>query len=385
MENEFKTEFAEFASALSTYFQGGMSPEAFTRHLFSNIYSGSVKGTNDAVYMTEDRTFKSYYYGNTNITVLAKKIAGDLDLGTFASILTLKADDSINDLCSTFSQWCPMITESTYQMDIAERFQTIIKNATKAKRKKAASKAKKADEAATEEKHDTSKIGSALVAEVLSICPNDGCAKSLFTRMGGRIEDNYEVVVIDPCQSTEGEGNLIALCPDCAKKYRLLNDPEKIKRMREIKDRFVRIAEMQDIVSQQSVDEEVRSVLSRIKNLPYPQGVDLNYEPVTLKEKIHPSDPGLLAQIKIWVDLYYPDVHAELQDLNKNGKMKFEPFCLQVKLNFLMLNNKGYSQREIYEKLIDWLMNETNGSRHICEIVIAYFVQKCEVFDAISK
>jgi hypothetical protein len=117
-----------------------------------------------------------------------------------------------------------------------------------------------------------------------------------------------------------------------------------------------------------------------VPTLKYPANVDLNYEPAMLKQKISPDYPDLLAAIKIWVNLYYPDVHQILQELNREGKNRFEPFCLSVRQNFLALDEKGHSQWDIYNEMISWLQKQTNQDRHACEIVIAYFVQKCEVF-----
>ena len=378
-----ETEFSEFERALSVYFQRGADPSEFTRELFTHIYKGSINGTDTYVHDMEPRTLKGYYYGEHDITTTAKKISGALDIGVFAEYLKLDADDSVARLCEAFRDTCPDIDESTYEMVLAERFQTIIENAAKPKRKKTLSVLK------TEKVSDTNeyseKYGISLVAEEQSICPNDGCTNSLFIRVNGQIAPDYEVVVIDPSLPVNSEDNLIAMCPDCAKKYRLSVDPDKIRRLQEIKKHFTDIADRQEIVSQQKVVEDVRRVLTKIPDLPFPQGVDLNYEPALLKQKISPDSPDLLAQIKVWVNLHYPDVHETLQELNREGKQRFEPFCHQVRLNYLNLSDKGYSQRQIYEAMIKWLQDATNEDAHACEIVIAYFVQKCEVFDVISK
>ena len=377
-----KTEFSEFAQALSVFYQRDKDLIEFTRDLFAHIYKGSIEGTDAYVHDMEPRTLKGYIYHEHDITTTAKKISGALDIGSFAEYLKLDADDSVMGLCDAFRATCPDIDESTYEIVLAERFQTIIENAAAPKRKKALP-AKKADKA-NDIDYYTEKYDVSLVAEEQSICPNDGCTNSLFMRVGGQIAPNYEVVVIDYSKPVTGEDNLIAMCPDCAKKYKLAADPAKIRRMQEIKKLFIDIADRQEIVSQQKVVEDVRRVLTKIPALPYPKGVDLNYEPAQLKQKISPDSPDLLAQVKVWVNLYYPDVHETLQELNREGKQRFEPFCHQVRLNYLNLNEKGYSQRQIYEAMIKWLQDATNEDAHACEIVIAYFVQKCEVFDVIS-
>ena len=376
------TVFSEFAQTLSVYYNRRNDNIEFTRELFSHIYKGSIDKTDTFIEDMEPRTLKGYYYGEHDITMVAKKISGALDIGEFAEHLKLDSEDSITGLCDAFKCTCPDIDKATYGIVLAERFQVIIQNAATTKRKKALS-AQKADKAESIDSY-ADKYGISLVAEEQSICPSDGCTNSLFLRIDGQIAPDFEVIVIDPSKPVNGEDNLIAMCPDCAKKYKLVSDPLKIHRMQEIKKRFTDIADRQEIVSQQKVVEDVRRVLTKIPKLPYPNGVDLNYEPVSLKQKIRLDSPDLLAQIKMWVNLYYPDVHDTLQELNREGKQRFEPFCHQVRLNYLILNEKGYSQRQIYEELIKWLQVATNEEAHACEIVIAYFVQKCEVFDVIS-
>lgn len=173
------------------------------------------------------------------------------------------------------------------------------------------------------------------------------------------------------------------MCPDCAKKYDLGRNDDSVNRMRAIKDRFLEIASIQETVSEQKLEEDVCRVLQKISNLPSPADVDLNYVPVTISQKV-PSNPELMARIKVWVNLHYPDVHATLQDLNRENKLRFEPFCMQVRLVYLNLKSKGYSQNDIFEGMIKWLMDATNEGYHPCEVVISYFVQKCEVFDVTS-
>lgn len=50
--------------------------------------------------------------------------------------------------------------------------------------------------------------------------------------------------------------------------------------------------------------------------------------------------------------------------------------------------DKSKSQETIYYDIVEWLMHKlslSNDYRTACEIVVAFFVQNCEVFDEISK
>lgn len=209
-----QTEFFEFAQALALYKQKELSPEKFTKELFRNIYIGTINKTSPIIEVMEDRTLRGYFYSQNNITNLAKKISGDLDIGTFAEYISIEADDSAHSLVITFKKWCPGITEDTYGIKIAERFQNIIQTAASTKRKQASSKT--VIPVAKIEDYK-SKSGISLVAEVKSICPNDGSTNPQFIRVAGKVDTHYDVVVIDTKKAVKGEDNLIAMCPDCAK------------------------------------------------------------------------------------------------------------------------------------------------------------------------
>lgn len=134
--NKGKTEFSNFALALTPFFIGAMKPEEFSKELFMNIYLSSTDDDNP-VDETLPRTFKSYYYGDTDISTLAKKICGSLDRVGFAECLYLDADDSISNLCRVFRDECIGIDTHNYGASLANRFEEIITAAAKPKRKKA--------------------------------------------------------------------------------------------------------------------------------------------------------------------------------------------------------------------------------------------------------
>ena len=113
--------------------------------------------------------------------------------------------------------------------------------------------------------------------------------------------------------------------------------------------------------------------------------IPLNYDPVEVKRKIKRDNVPLFIKIQSSVNIYYLYVENLFQQLSKEGQLRFEPFSMQVKLNYWNLRDQGLSQSDIYYKLVDWLAKNTNESKEPCEVIISYFVQKCEVFDVIAE
>ena len=384
-ETEYKTEFEEFAHFLSTFFQGSRSPEQFTKDMFLAIYL--PKEVDHPVDETEDRTYKAYFYGEHDITYLAKKIADSLDPKGFANFVETETDSVIEQICDKLRDYYKDIDENNFGEKTGARFEAIIQTAAKGKRKRKIKATSHSIPAKIQTISDSSqdKYGFYLVSEEGSICPNDGCTRTLFTNENGHLGLLFDVVVIDPDESTEDPRNLIALCPQCAAQYKNFSSPTAILRMKEIKKRFCEQAIDRELLSDQRIQEGVRKVIGKIPQMRPEEPVDLNYDPVMLRKKIEPDNIALYLKTQGHVNYYFNIVHETMQQMGREGILRFKPFCEQVKMNYLELKEKGRDQVTIYRELTDWLQHGTSEERDYCEIVISYFIQKCEVFDAITE
>ena len=59
-----------------------------------------------------------------------------------------------------------------------------------------------------------------------------------------------------------------------------------MRRIQEIKKNLIDSADVREMVADQKIEDGVRRVLEKIPSLPKPPAVDLNYDPVTLRQKI---------------------------------------------------------------------------------------------------
>lgn len=383
-----KTEFEVFAQKIATYFQGDLSPEEFTRTLFEKIYLNPNGDT--LLHDMESRTLRGYFYGEHNITTLAKKINKDLDSQYFEKFIDTETDDTIKGLCDAFADECPGIDNENFKTKIAERFKEIICNAatTKRKRKKTTELVPQSQETtvvATISPSIKEKYGALLVAEERGVCPNDGCSTPLFVNVGGQLGANYEVTFIDPSVPETRMENLIALCPACHSKYITGRTDEQVQRLLHIKKSLVDDYEAKETVSMQKVEDGIRKVLEKIPKMQAPANIDLNYNPVTLRQKIATDNLMLYLKAKTNVNVYYSAVQDAFTELNAERILRYKPFCLQVRMTYMNLSDMGLSQDEIFEKMVDWLQDATHEDRSSCEVIISYFIQKCEVFDAIAE
>lgn len=381
-ENEYKHEFAEFAHILADLFQGNDSPEEFTKAMFKAIYLPVEEDS--PLDDVEDRTYRSYFYDEHDITVLAKKITGSLDPDGFAEFVNTDTDSTVKKLCEEFKKYYPDIDAENYGKRVGARFETIIRNAAAAKRKRRTKKPAgiiPIDSKPQLIETPKDKYGIYLVSEEGSKCPNDGCPHMLYGNVNGRPELIYDVVEIDPDESSDDPNNLIALCPDCAARYRLSRSPLFIYRMRQIKDQVKNDTENFELISDQRIQEGVRRVIEKIPKMKPDTPVDLNYNPGAVRQKIKPEHNLLYMKAKMHVDYYYRPVNDALQEMGREGLLRYKPFCEQVRMNYLMLEEQGRDQPTIYRLLTDWLQSGTNEERDYCEVVISFFIQNCEVFN----
>ena len=227
--------------------------------------------------------------------------------------------------------------------------------------------------------------GVHLLAETKQRCPNDGCFKPLYQDADGKSAFDYTVVQINPKLPRNTVDNLIALCPECARRYMFDINTEKIHRLEDIKLRITILKEALDEMSDEKLVAGVESVLRKISQIPVTQVMELNYSPTEVVKKMDGTDASLFFKIHNFVNKYYPDVETTFIQLEMEGTVDYERFCSQMKYEYKDLAQQGLTQSQIFDKLVTWLAGLTNEETGPCEVVVSFFVQKCEVFDAISK
>lgn len=104
-----------------------------------------------------------------------------------------------------------------------------------------------------------------------------------------------------------------------------------------------------------------------------------------VREKIIGND---LLKIKIewYVVRYYQFIKSVFNQMEREGLLDFDSIAGAIQNSYRRLCLKGYTQEEIFAHLADWIKKKTNStSLPLCEIIVAFFVQNCEVFHAISE
>jgi len=159
-----------------------------------------------------------------------------------------------------------------------------------------------------------------------------------------------------------------------------------ILRMKEIKQNLILESDAMGELAHEKIEKSLRNVLLKVKDLdPADIPDNFNYDPVMVRQKIEKQNKQLYFKIQMNVSAYYSQVDDILRQYGREGVIDFDMFCAQVKVSFQKLKRRQIPQKVIFDNMVKWLVNSTREELESCETVIAYFVQKCEVFDVIAE
>lgn len=137
----------------------------------------------------------------------------------------------------------------------------------------------------------------------------------------------------------------------------------------------------------EDMDEDIIRVLKKlISECNQSELIVLNKNPVAVKNKIPREEAIFRNYIVSLINMYYTVIEEMFKQYQDEGMLRYDLLCsyVKIKYNIYRKNNTEQSHEQIFEFMVQWLKRLTNESSLACSIVIAYFVQNCEVFDDIS-
>ena len=187
-------------------------------------------------------------------------------------------------------------------------------------------------------------------------------------------------------QNSESYENKIALCKDCHSTQDYHTTREDYCRLLQIKKNLLQQEKLQESIKELSVEDGLIDIINKIGNLSYDDITELNYKAVRLCDKFQSSEAALLYKVKGFVDVYYYYIKDLFQGMEESRRFNFTALCSEIHTCFLKMDFDGASQSEIFNALVKWLKEKTGCSSSIwCEIIIAFFIQNCEVFNEITE
>lgn len=229
------------------------------------------------------------------------------------------------------------------------------------------------------------RYGEYLFSESNGYCAFPGCGKRLSVVANGKIAHAYEIVLIDKSKASTID-NLLAVCPQCQATYTLDENNKKLmKELKGIKSVLSDHQQSVDMLESLNLDKGITNVIKKAAKLGEKDLKDASLDPKEIKQKMSPTeDAALYYTVNGYVTVYFRKIKEIMTNLDKRGEIDYEEVQNQIHAIYLRLKKKKKSRIEIFNEIADKIHRVTLQDDIYCKIVVSYFVQSCEVFDAIT-
>lgn len=131
------------------------------------------------------------------------------------------------------------------------------------------------------------------------------------------------------------------------------------------------------------IESDLKVIINGLSKISQSQVIALRTNAIELSNKIEQQNVLLLGKINWLVDAYYYYVEELFKVIGTIRGKKFKVIATEIALKYQKTStDESLNQDQIFDSLVDWLKGVfPDASRIACEIVIAFFVQNCEVFD----
>ena len=229
------------------------------------------------------------------------------------------------------------------------------------------------------------RFGDYLLQETDGYCPFPGCGKQLHIVNGNRTSPLYKVSLIDKTK-TDSIDNLIALCPSCYTTYQLDDSKQVCKELKAAKKILSIHKQSVQLLDNMALEKGIIGVIGKIRDLKQKDLVGASLDPKEIKQKLDPNkDQAIYGIVNYYVNTYFIRVKEIMMSLDKRGIIDYEETQDQMKAFYRNLKKKKLSKAQIFSEIVDKIHRVSLQDNIYCQIVVAYFIQSCEVFDVIAE
>ncbi|WP_049150169.1 ABC-three component system protein [Corynebacterium propinquum] len=182
-----------------------------------------------------------------------------------------------------------------------------------------------------------------------------------------------------------------AVCVKCAKQVStndtLIELPDVVNKLRDIRNRRIAATALQDTALDSQLHPAITSVIETLGERIVTGAIpELTLDAVRVAEKVRPEYYELAERIKIHVLQWYRIIEQEFRALEGvRGRSRFDAIAGQVADFYDQASQHTDDQQAIFDQVADWIhTNSDSVNLSASVIVTCFFVQNCEVFDAIA-
>lgn len=390
--------FSEFANILYPFCGNGDKTATFVVTLTDNIMEvpqnpkdekKAINGEYNPISELEESTQKQLFSGKRKLSQKnASIILGHLDKGKFEDYINEFAPDTLNSLCDKLGELGVKETSLTVGKWCADIFEQVIKSYTQKKSAALTTLINVSDLTKVELSSELAPHPSdwGLVLEVGGECPK--CGTKLSTDKNGKSIPRYKTIIINQNISADLSKNRIAVCPKCYDEYIFDTSNEDIALLVELKRGFVNMVRSREALSANKIPIEIQieEVLKAIEITPETSLKQISGDKAFEVERKVTENIVLMRKIRENALNYFDCVETLLKAGDRIKSQKFRLFQSKLITCYEEVRFTEFSQEAIYWHLVDWLYKQAKHQhKAACEIIIAFFVQLCDVFEPESE
>ena len=228
------------------------------------------------------------------------------------------------------------------------------------------------------------RYGTYLLSEANHTCPFPGCGRELTILNAGKSTEAFNVALIDKKKAPEVD-NLLALCSRCYAVYSIDDNSKVTKELKEVKKLLLAHHKSVELLDELPLEKGVVGVLKKVKNLKEKDLVAASLDPKEIQQKLKPSDNiALYLTVNNYVTAYYVRLREIMMNADKRGTIDYDELQDQMRAIYKRLKKAKKTNTEIFNEITNKIHKVSLQEEIYCQIVVAYFVQSCEVYDAIT-
>lgn len=179
------------------------------------------------------------------------------------------------------------------------------------------------------------------------------------------------------------QSNDVILCVACEREIQNASEEDKLALLSD-KHALENLTVARDAISRYTLEKQIEDVLREVHLMDATDDTRLKIDPVKVERKI--TEKRLKERVLFDVRQLYEGVNNALDRLSGENKLNVDKFAKNINRMYEDASEPLTSQSDIYNLLVETLFEKTGRKyREACEIIISYFVQRCEVFDEITE
>ena len=330
--------------------------------------------------LTKESTLRSYAKRGLS-KKFAQSIVYRLSPETFIESLESRPQGTLDLLVFDYSVYDQSVTSENVAEKLAACFVEIIQKAAGLVPKTEIER-QKAMQLALDLKQ---RYGGYLLDEAGGCCPFPGCGRSLTVADNGALRTVFEVALIDR-EKEPTVGNLLALCPMCHATYSMNGSKKTLKELQSVKKLLVARKQSARLLDDMPLERGIIGVITKIKRLNEEDFLDPSLDPKGIRSKLDPKENyPLYATVKGYVDTYYVTLKDIIISADKRGLIDYDETQDQMRAFYKRLKKAKKTKLEIFNEISEKVHKVSLQEDFYCRIVVAYFIAKCEVFDAVAE